>query len=104
MNIQPQIFSNYTFINAVDEIGSDKFDVPSIAKHSANLGIKLKNKWMTFYSGFNIIGKRNASNSYHGSVSVQEFKEKDNKNSYLVWDINLAIYKFSYFSPRKPHS
>ena len=90
------ILSNYSFINAVGEIGSQKVDVPSVAKHSANLGINLKNNWMTLYSGLNFIGRRNKSESYHSSVVVDEYKEKDNKGSYLIWDINLGFYKFTH--------
>jgi outer membrane receptor protein involved in Fe transport len=94
------VFSNYSFINAIDEIGSQKIDVPSVAKHSANLGINLKNNWMTLYSGLNFIGRRNKSESYHSGVVVDEYKERDNKGSYLIWDINLGFHEFAHLPIR----
>ena len=92
------IFSNYSFVNAVDEIGSQRIDVPSVARHSANLGINLKNKWVTLYSGLNFVGRRNKSESYHSSVVIDEYKERDNKGSYLVWDINIGFHEFVHSS------
>ena len=88
------IFSNYSYIDAMDEMGSQEVDVPSVAKHAANLGMKLRNKWLTLYSGWNFIGKRNKSASYHSGVVVDEYKEKDNKGSYLIWDVNVGFCEF----------
>jgi len=89
------IFSNYCFVSSENEIEAQEFDVPSVAKHSANMGIRLKNRWITLYSGLNYIGKRNESSSYHSKVADQEYRNKDNKGSYLIWDINLALHKFT---------
>lgn len=91
------IFANYSYIAAHDEISSQKIDVPSVAEHSANLGIRLRNNWFTFFAGWNYIGKRNKSNTYHSEVKIIEYKERDNKGSYLIWDVNLGFSKFSSF-------
>ncbi|MCK5328495.1 MAG: TonB-dependent receptor [Candidatus Latescibacteria bacterium] len=88
------VFYNYSFVHAIDEIGSQTVDVPSVAKHAANLGVKLRNNWMTVYSGWNFIGKRNQSASYLTGVVGDEYGEKDNKGRYLIWDVNAGFRAF----------
>jgi len=90
------VFSNYSYIDAFDEINSKRVKVPSIAQHSANLGIKLRNNWVTLFSGWNFIGKRNKSSSYHNSVKVDDYKIRDNKGSYLIWDVSISLNKLSH--------
>ena len=88
------LFSNYSLIDADDKIGPREIPVPSVAEHTANLGIKLQNTWMTLYSGWNFVGRRNSSETYHDSVVLEEYRERDNKGAYLVWDVNLKIHDF----------
>ena len=83
-------------MDAFDEINSKRVKVPSIAQHSANLSITLKNKWGTIFSGWNFIGKRNESSSYHNAVKVNEFMLRDNKGSYVIWDVNFGLNTLSH--------
>ncbi|MFC1538613.1 TonB-dependent receptor plug domain-containing protein [Candidatus Latescibacterota bacterium] len=90
------IFTNYSYMDAFDEINSTRVKVPSIARHSANLGIKLRNRWGTLFSGWNFVGKRNKSSSYHNSVKVDDYRIRDNKGSYMIWDVNFGLNAFSH--------
>ncbi len=89
------LFSNYSYIDAIDEINSKKVKVPSVSKHSVNIGLKLRNKRVTLFSGWNFIGIRNKSSSYHNSVKVDDYKILDNKGRYLIWDVSISLKKFS---------
>ncbi len=88
------VFGNYCFADTKYLQDSEKIDVPSVAKHSGNIGITLRNNYITLFSGWNIIGKRNESETYHSSVKAPEYKSKDNKGSYVIWDINLGLHHF----------
>ena len=91
-------FANYSYTNAHDKIGAETFEVPGIAKHTANLGMNLNiHKIVSIYNGLNIVGSRNASLSYHNSVMDPVFQERDNKKGYAIWDALVQVHHFSRF-------
>ncbi|MFC2140368.1 TonB-dependent receptor plug domain-containing protein [Candidatus Auribacterota bacterium] len=89
------LFANYSYLDGKDIKNSQENDIPSIAKHYANMGVCLRNNKITLYSGLNFMGERNASDSYHSRVEVAEYENRNNKDSYIIWDINLGLHDFS---------
>jgi outer membrane receptor for ferrienterochelin and colicin len=75
-------FLNYTYTSARIDSSGFESDVSNVAGHSANLGLTLRNKWLSLFNGFNYLGERNKSRSWRTT-------------DYLIWDINVRSGKIA---------
>jgi outer membrane cobalamin receptor len=84
--------TNYTYTDTRDEAGEK---IGSVAMHTANMALVLKNDYVTFFNGLNYVGSRNNSETYHRSVTDAGLRERDNLGAYFIWDTNLIVSSFS---------
>lgn len=84
--------TNYTYTDARNGAGEK---LGSVATHTANLALVLKNDYVTFFNGLNYVGRRNKSEAYHRSVADAGLQERDNLGAYFIWDTNLIVRSFS---------
>lgn len=79
---QMNLSVNYTRVNS---------NQASLAKDNVNILLFAEDESKGLYLGFNYLGKRNASDSYHTRVTEAGSRSNDNKGSYWIVDANLRF-------------